>query len=127
MYFSAYILADEGYDVWMGNARGNVYSRNHTVFTPDADTQFWNFTWHEIGIYDLPACIDYILEETNKTKLYYVGFSQGTTAMYVLLSMKPEYNEKIKAYAHLAPAAFMGHVKSPMFRIPAAMPSVFQV
>lgn len=63
----------------MGNARGNRYSRNHTYLQPNsttADGNFWDFSWHEIGYYDLPAMIDYILKETGFTKLGYIGHSQ---------------------------------------------------
>lgn len=64
------------FQVWIGNARGNTYSRHHISMQPE-DAAFWNFSWHEIGIYDIPATIDYILEQTNQTKLSYVGHSQG--------------------------------------------------
>lgn len=69
--------------------------------------KFWTFSWHEIGVYDLPAMIDYIIEATKKEKIYYIAHSQGTTVLTVLLCMLPEYNDKI-IHAHLmAPAVFM--------------------
>lgn len=36
-------LADLEYDVWLGNNRGNTYSRNHNKIDPDDGEQFWNF------------------------------------------------------------------------------------
>lgn len=74
--FSAYKLADAGYDVWMGNARGTEASREHVLLDPK-EKEFWSFSWHEIGYYDLPACIDHILNATNHEKLFYIGYSQG--------------------------------------------------
>lgn len=73
-----------GYDIWLGNARGNTFSRNHTTVDPD-DAAFWKFSWHEIAIYDLPAIIDFILERTQQQQLIYTGYSQGGTIMFVLL------------------------------------------
>lgn len=39
----AYILADNGFDVFLGNTRGNVYGRRHTVLNPEKDAAFWRF------------------------------------------------------------------------------------
>jgi len=55
------MLAREGYDVWMGNNRGNWFAVNHTQYTPK-QKEFWEFDFEEMGIYDVPAEIDYILE-----------------------------------------------------------------
>ncbi|XP_031783328.1 uncharacterized protein LOC100117520 isoform X2 [Nasonia vitripennis] len=46
------------------------------------------------------------LEKTRQSKLTYVGYSMGTTLSYMLLSTKPEYNEKINLLISLAPVAY---------------------
>lgn len=115
--FSAYILADQDYDVWLLNTRGNTYSRKHVSLNPDKDTKYWKFSWHELGIYDLPAAIDYILLETGHATLFYIGHSQGGTSFYVMTSEKPEYNKKIRAHFSLAPAVYMKHAPHPLFQL----------
>ncbi|XP_017480371.1 PREDICTED: lipase 3-like isoform X1 [Rhagoletis zephyria] len=110
-----YMLSDLGYDVWMGNARGNRYSKNHTSLNSDYQ-EFWDFTFHEMGKYDLPANIDYILSKTGYDQLHYVGHSQGTAVFWVLCSEQPSYTQKILSMHALAPIAFISDMKSPLFR-----------
>jgi lysosomal acid lipase/cholesteryl ester hydrolase len=38
------VLRRTGFDVWFGNVRGNVFSRNHTVLDI-TDADFWQFSW----------------------------------------------------------------------------------
>ncbi|KAJ4452219.1 hypothetical protein ANN_03737 [Periplaneta americana] len=65
----------------------------------------------EGGVYDLPAVIDYILEKTGKEKIIYVGHSMGTTVFYIMMSQRPEYNEKITVMISLGAIAYASHSK----------------
>ncbi|XP_061397694.1 lipase 3-like, partial [Musca vetustissima] len=107
-----FMLADAGYDVWLGNARGNVYSQRHTTLSPFSEA-FWSFAMDEIALIDLTSHIEYILHTTNQKRLNYIGYSQGTLIFAILLSAKPNYGEKLKAVHLLAPAIFECHLRSP--------------
>lgn len=115
-------LAEQGYDVWTGNARGNKHSRRHINLNPNK--QFWSFSQHEIGYYDLPAMIDFVLQATGESRVSCVGHSQGNMVFYILGATRPEYNEKIQVLIALAPVAFLHNVKPPVSTIVEASPVI---
>lgn len=109
----AYLLANQGYDVWLGNFRGNTYSRAHVSISQE-DLKFWDFSWHESGIYDLPAMITYIVKLKENFLKAYIGFSMGTTCFYVMASERPQIARLLQSTYSLAPVVFMEHVTSPL-------------
>ncbi|KAJ8667194.1 hypothetical protein QAD02_008856 [Eretmocerus hayati] len=110
----AYMLVDAGYDVWFGNARGNTYGRSHIELSPDNDEKFWDFSFHEIAVFDVAAEVDYVLNSTKKSSLIYIGHSMGTAISLILLSVKPDYNSKIHLVINLAPVGNWKNFGSPM-------------
>uniref|UniRef100_A0A8C8YPN1 Lipase n=1 Tax=Prolemur simus TaxID=1328070 RepID=A0A8C8YPN1_PROSS len=109
----AFLLADTGYDVWLGNSRGNTWSRKHLTLSPSSP-EYWAFSLDEMAKYDLPATINFILEKTGQEQLYYVGHSQGTTIAFIAFSTNPELAKRIKIFFALAPVITVKYTKSPM-------------
>lgn len=108
-----YILANKGYDVWLGNSRGNKHSRKHVRYNADIDKEYWNFSLHEMGIYDIPAVIDFILTETGRTKLTYIGHSQGTALLFAALTIKNDYfKERLNGFLAFGPVTSLNNIKS---------------
>jgi len=56
------MLVDEGYDIWIGNNRGTMYSWDHETFDSAVDNEYWMWTWAEMGLYDDTANITMIKE-----------------------------------------------------------------
>ncbi|CAH0724353.1 unnamed protein product, partial [Brenthis ino] len=108
-----YVLADAGYDVWMSNIRGNRYSKEHVSLKTDSKS-FWNFSWHDVALHDIPAVIDHIIKIKGECSITYIGHSMGTTILFAMLTLRPEYNNILKAGFALAPVAFLTNLKSPL-------------
>jgi len=91
-------LAREGYDVWLPNCRGNIFSTEHikreVYDSYKFYSDFWNFTFHEMAVYDLPAYIEYIVSMTGFEKIDYIGHSQGTLIFYLNFIMNSPFLEK---------------------------------
>eukprot|EP01135_Chromosphaera_perkinsii_P011369 Nk52_evm14s2391 gene=Nk52_evmTU14s2391 len=100
----AFQLADAGYDVWMGNNRGNRYSCKH-IKLKTSEYAFWNFSLDEYAMFDVPANLKYVMSKAQKDSVSYVGFSQGTAQAFAAFSTDPELAEKVNLFVALAPAA----------------------
>jgi lysosomal acid lipase/cholesteryl ester hydrolase len=116
----AFVLARNGYDVWLGNNRGNRFSNSHVSMTVE-DKEFWDFYQEDMGLYDLPALILFIKEKTGQESISYVGHSEGTTQLFMGGSLLPDF---FRIHINLAimtgPVACTANIPSPMIRFAAS-------
>jgi len=52
------------------------------------DDDYWDHSFTEIGIFDIPASINYILDKTNNKKISAVCHSMGTTSIVSAMADK---------------------------------------
>ena len=113
-----FIFAENNFDVWLSNSRGNKYCKTHEKFD-NTSFEFWQFSFHDMGLLDIPAVINYI-NSVNKSgeKIIYVGHSQGTSLMFSGLTQKFDfYKKNIKLFVALAPVARIANLGSTILSI----------
>ncbi|XP_065309604.1 lipase lipl-1-like [Dermacentor albipictus] len=110
---AGFLMADQGYDVWLINARGVPYSNYHVNLTTN-DREFWDWSFEDIGCYDVAVAVDLVLNNTGRSNLSILAWSQGFTEVLVLLSLRPEYNDKVTVVAGYAPVANITHIETPL-------------
>lgn len=87
------------------------------------DKEFWNFSFHEMGLYDVPAMIKFIQNETQTEKgelkkITYIGHSQGTCQFFAGMTLLPEFYEKnINGMIALGPVSKLLNVESTLINI----------
>jgi gastric triacylglycerol lipase len=121
------LLANRGYDVWIGNARGTKYSLEHEHLDPKKH-DFWKFSWQNMSHYDIPAAFQYIHDNTGQN-ITYIGHSQGGTMMFAALAdHEPIVEKYLKKYIALSPVSFVSNVKSGPIKMMAhsAMEKLFE-
>lgn len=85
-----FFLADNGYDVWLMNSRGNNYSRRHTTLNPDEDEEFWNFDMTS-SVEDLRATIIDALDYSGGEQVSVLGYSLGASFAMIATSTDVEW------------------------------------
>jgi len=108
-----FVLVDNGYDVWMGNNRGNKYSYKHISRKPNHE-DFWDFSLDDMARFDLPAMIKCVLAESGASTLTLIGFSQGTAQSFACLSSNPEISKKVNLLITLAPVSTVRGFSNPV-------------
>ncbi|XP_070383268.1 lipase member N-like isoform X2 [Dermacentor albipictus] len=96
---------------------------SHITLSQD-DPKFSRFSFDEMGRYDMPACIDHVLNATGATKLTVVAFSQGFLGNLILHSVRPEYSEKVNLLVGYGPVANITHIKPPLGWIAPIIPEL---
>lgn len=106
-----FILADAGYDVWIGNFRTTGFCKGHAFYTP-RDRGYWDWSVDELAEKDLVAMVEFAYRTTN-TRLHYIGFSQGTQAALAALS-QGMLVDRLDKIAMMAPIAYVKHTTTPI-------------
>eukprot|EP00759_Apiculatamorpha_spiralis_P041970 PhF_6_TR40359/c0_g1_i2/m.60061/K01052/LIPA; lysosomal acid lipase/cholesteryl ester hydrolase len=98
-----YYLADLGYDVWLANSRNRPWAIPRHAWLQPSDPRMWEWSWDDIGAFDVPATVDYILNVTKKPRITaFIGHSQGgTTGWAFLLGNATQYSQKVGIFIPL--------------------------
>ncbi|KAN0039510.1 hypothetical protein ACTA71_007299 [Dictyostelium dimigraforme] len=111
-----FILADQGFDVWISNVRGTIYSNKHVKYNIN-DVEYWNFSFDEMSEFDLPSVVDYVINKTGNLKVNYIGHSQGTTMGFIGFIDGSKLSNKINTFFALAPVSRVTHCKSVLLNL----------
>jgi predicted alpha/beta hydrolase len=107
----AFVLANKGYDVWLGNIRGNRYS--NAALSPNV-RDYWDFSFDELARYDLTSSFKYIANKTGQ-KIHYVGHSQGTLIMFIALAANyTNIRQNLATFTALGPIVYINDMDSPL-------------
>ncbi|CAH1963577.1 unnamed protein product [Acanthoscelides obtectus] len=105
-------LIKQGYYVWLVNFRGNSYSAAHMTIRDK--TKFYDFSFDEMGMYDMPAVLKTVkrLTKTSGTPVF-LGYGMSNAAAFIYAITKPQEAQKyLKGIVAWAPLIYVSNMKS---------------
>ena len=111
------LLAKEGYDVYLGNVRGNMYGLKHATISPWSNS-FWDFSMRDHAASDFPAMVQHILSETGFSKVTAAyGTSQGALVSLMGVAKNPHLNDKLGLIVAISPALVLRKPDNPLVKL----------
>eukprot|EP00850_Spirogloea_muscicola_P008221 SM000043S15849 [mRNA] locus=s43:497721:500388:+ [translate_table: standard] len=114
-----FLLADAGFDVWIGNTRASRWSHGHVALQPTAEA-YWDWTWDDLAGEDLPSMFRYVRQAANGSQIFYIGHSQGTITGLATFT-NPADVEHVRAAVLLSPIIHLNHIKSKFVKAAATL------
>lgn len=114
----AFVLANNGYDVFLIGTRGTYQSRGHTDFnnphskeiidydliTPSHESRkYWDYCFDDLIKYEVTRQMDKVLEVTGAKKVTFIVQSFSTIWSFGLFSENKEYADKIHQLVSMVP------------------------
>lgn len=114
------VLAKMGYDVWLGNCRGNYYSEEHLYLDKEKDsTLYYDFSFDEMGRFDIPAVIQKLQSiRKNNNKISCIAHSQGGATLLAGMAFNNEfYSSKLDLFVGLSPVSTLVSLNSNILKL----------
>lgn len=74
--------------------------------------KYWTFSLKELGTFDIPAMVDYVLKTTRAKQTILLGFSLGFMTSMAMFSRLPEYNKKVSCMIGMGPVCYIKNLGS---------------
>lgn len=127
----AFMLANNGYDVWLTSTRGvdennrgylkempytsirlgknlskNMSSGEEELLIERSRASYWSFTLDDQIAHELPSQIDLVLQVTGASKVTIFGYSNTALTTFALLSIRPDIATYVDTFIAVAPVVY---------------------
>ncbi|PTQ41921.1 hypothetical protein MARPO_0032s0103, partial [Marchantia polymorpha] len=104
-----FVLADDGFDVWIAHERATYWSHGHSHLK-SKDPAYWNWTWDQHVQYDVPRMLQFVNSKT-RSKVHYIGVSQSATVGAAAATM-PQSTSFLQSLTLIGPTIYRGGTPS---------------